>query len=369
MSISQNSSALKYMKQLDGLRAIAVFAVLYTHYLPKNYWIFGIYWGELAVKLFFVLSGFLITSILLKCRQYIASGKQTRSFTLRQFYIRRLLRLFPLYYATLALAALVNIPPVRETIAWHIPYLSNVYFAIQGDFYGSVSHFWSLAVEEQFYLLLPWLILFLPKKSLLPTIIILILVGPLFRLAGSIVGLNQVAIWVLMPSSLDTLGLGSLLAYLRHQEELFNISRKKLVNVFALIGLPLWLLINIINRIHSPILLVNVLDYTALGFIFTWLIAQVSRGLKGIIGEILESKPMVYIGKISYGIYVIHNFMPYIIRKTFHVLGLSEYSKQIVIAIFSTVATIILASISWHFLEKPINDLKRFFQYTNKVPN
>ncbi|MCV3215250.1 acyltransferase [Plectonema radiosum NIES-515] len=357
------------MKQLDGLRAIAVFAVLYTHYLPKNYWIFGIYWGELGVKLFFVLSGFLITSILLKCRQYIASGKQTRFFTLRQFYIRRFLRLFPLYYATLALAALVNIPPVRETIAWHIPYLSNVYFAIRGDFYDSVSHFWSLAVEEQFYLLLPWLILFLPKKSLLPTIIILILVGPLFRLAGPIVGLNQVAIWVLMPSSLDTLGLGSLLAYLRHQEELFNISTKKLVNVFVLIGLPLWLLINIINRIHSPILIANILHDTALGLIFTWLIAQASRGFKGIIGDIMESKPLIYIGKISYGIYVIHNFMPYVVRKAFDVFGLSSYNSQLVIALFSTVATIILATISWHFLEKPINDFKKFFEYTHKVAN
>ncbi|MGH7999853.1 MAG: acyltransferase family protein, partial [Brasilonema sp.] len=136
---SENSSALKYMKQLDGLRAIAVFAVLYTHYLPEKYWLFDIYWGGIGVRLFFVLSGFLITSILLKCRDYITSRQQTLSFTLRQFYIRRFLRLIPLYYAILFLAALINIPPVRETLAWHIPYLSNIYFAIKGDFHASVS--------------------------------------------------------------------------------------------------------------------------------------------------------------------------------------------------------------------------------------
>lgn len=133
--------SLKYMKQLDGLRAFAVFAVLYVQYLPdKKYWLFGIYWGEFAVRLFFVLSGFLITGILLKCRQYVALEQQTALLVLRQFYIRRFLRIFPLFYITLALAAVINIPPVRETIYWHILYLSNFYVAYLGSWPGSVSH-------------------------------------------------------------------------------------------------------------------------------------------------------------------------------------------------------------------------------------
>ncbi|MGH2416193.1 MAG: acyltransferase family protein, partial [Microcystaceae cyanobacterium] len=235
-------------------------------------------------------------------------------------------------------------------------------------FHASVSHFWSLAVEEQFYLLLPWLILFLPKKSLLPTIIILILVGPLFRLAGPMVGLNQVAIWVLMPSCLDTLGLGALLAYLKYQEEFFKISHQKIVKIFVLMGIPLWLFFNITKNIHSHKLVSSILNDTALGLIFTWLIAQTSIGFKGIIGEILESKTMVYLGRISYGIYIIHNFVPYLVRKAFHLFGLSNYSYQTVIAIFSIICTILLATISWYFLEKPINDFKKFFPYNNKVP-
>ena len=72
---SEHSNALKYMKQLDGLRAMAVLAVLWTHYLPEEYWLFGIYWGGYGVRLFFVLSGFLITGILLKSRQYVIQGK------------------------------------------------------------------------------------------------------------------------------------------------------------------------------------------------------------------------------------------------------------------------------------------------------
>jgi peptidoglycan/LPS O-acetylase OafA/YrhL len=367
---AENGNVLKYMKQLDGLRAIAVFSVLYTHYLPEKYWLFGIYWGGIGVRLFFVLSGFLITSILLKCRQYIESQQQTIFFTVRQFYIRRFLRLLPLYYVTLAIAYIVNIPPVRETIAWHIPYLSNIYFAIQGEYDASVSHLWSLAVEEQFYLLLPWLILLIHKKFLLPTIIILISIAPLFRLVSSIIGLNQVAIWVMMPNFLDTLGLGSLLAYLNYQEDKFKKShKKKLLKIFLVVGIFLWIFSNIIKNNNIQFLKIFAIHEIALGLIFTWLIAKASIGFKGLIGKTLELEPLVYLGKISYGIYLLHLFMPYIVKKAFSVFGLSSYLSLPVLTLLSSVATIILATISWHFLEKPINDLKKLFEYSNKQLN
>ncbi|MFN6481905.1 MULTISPECIES: acyltransferase [unclassified Nostoc] len=364
----ENSRVIKYMKQLDGLRAIAVFSVLYTHYLPAPYWLFGIYWGKFGVKLFFVLSGFLITSILLKCRKEITSRQKTLSSTLYRFYIRRFLRLFPLFYLIIAITAIVNIPPVRETIGWHISYLSNIYFAIKGSFDGSISHFWSLAVEEQFYLLWPWFILFSSKKLLLPILVLIILVGPLFRLLATHIGLNEVAVWVLTPSVLDILGLGSLLAYLKHRKEIFNISQEKIVKVFFIIGIILLLLGKIFKRIDNNIIFEIVFSDTALALIFTWLVAEASIGFKGIVGSILESQPLVYLGKISYGIYLIHLFTLYEVSKVFQKLELSFSGSAIVIAIFSTIATIIIASVSWHFLEKPIIELKRFFNYTDKQP-
>lgn len=367
-TVSKDDRPLKYMRQLDGLRAFAVLAVVWTHYLPNNYWPLGIYWGIIGVKLFFVLSGFLITRILFKCRQYVTSGNQTSLFTIRQFYIRRFLRIFPLYYATLALTALVDIPPVRETIVWHIPYLSNIYFAIiRGDWQGSVSHFWSLAVEEQFYLLWPWVILFSPKKLLAPTIFFLILSGAFFRLAATVFGLNQIAIWTLMPSCLDTLGLGSLLAYLTYRQETFNLSKEKIIKAFLIIGIPLYFLIEVLKGIEGNMMVVSFLGDIGLGLIFTWLVDRTARGFKGIIGQTLEFKPIVYVGKISYGIYVIHNFMPHIVNKAFHVFGISDY-RPITVVLFSTVGTIVVATISWRFLESPINDIKRFFPYTHEGP-
>jgi peptidoglycan/LPS O-acetylase OafA/YrhL len=365
---SEHSSALKYMKQLDGLRALAVLAVLWTHYLPEEYWLFGIYWGALGVRLFFVLSGFLITGILLKSRQYVSQGKQRSSFALRQFYIRRFLRIFPLYYTTLALAAFMDISPVKETIAWHIPYLSNIYFSIQGKFHGSVGHFWSLSVEEQFYLLWPWLILFLSQRLLLTTIIMLIGIAPLFRLVSTISGVNLVAIWVLTPGSLDTLCLGALLAYLKYHENELRISKKHLLFFFLLTGILMTVVLPILFHVNANSLFVSTLGDTGRGLIFTCLVAAAANGFKGLVGKALESGPIVYLGKISYGIYLIHAFMPEIAHRMVDRFGLSDYGSPLAIAVFSTVATIVVATISWQVLEQPMNDLKRFFQYAPKVP-
>src|SRR5262245_42044326 len=91
---SEKVSTLSHMPQLDGLRALAVTAVVVHHYLPHG-WLFG---GQSAVRLFFTLSGFLITGILLRSRESAESSQQSRSKTLLKFYARRVLRIFPLYY-------------------------------------------------------------------------------------------------------------------------------------------------------------------------------------------------------------------------------------------------------------------------------
>jgi peptidoglycan/LPS O-acetylase OafA/YrhL len=356
------------MKQLDGLRAMAVLAVLWTHYLPEEYWLFGIYWGGYGVRLFFVLSGFLITGILLKSRQHITQGKQCSFFAIRQFYIRRFLRIFPLYYVILALAVLIAMPQVKEAIAWHVSYLSNVYFALQGRFHGSAGHLWSLAVEEQFYLLWPWFILFLPRRWLLPTIIIFIGVAPLFRLTSTVVGVNLVAIWVLTPGACDALCLGALLAYLNSRENALLISKEKVLRYFLLTGLFITIVLPILPYLNTQNLVVSALADTGRSLIFACLVAAAAHGFKSFAGKVLESKPMVYLGKISYGIYLIHAFMPEIVYRTFDYLGLSGYKLPLIIAFFSTAATIVAATITWHVLERPINDLKRFFQYADKVP-
>ena len=136
------------MPHLDALRTFAVIGVAYFHWVPTRYHYRIPFWG--GVPLFFVLSGYLISSILVRCRH-----QGNLWFAMRAFYARRCLRLFPLFYSIIALAYLFDVPPMTQTILWHLSYLSNFDFFFHEHSGGSVSHFWSLAVEERFYLIWP----------------------------------------------------------------------------------------------------------------------------------------------------------------------------------------------------------------------
>jgi len=157
---STTDQTSSHMPQLDALRAFAVAGVAYFHWIPKKYHYSIPFWA--GVPLFFVLSGFLISSILIQCRHY---GDPW--FAMRAFYARRFLRIFPLFYSIIVAAYVLNLAPMRETVLWHVSYLSNFYFFFHQGWNGNVSHFWSLAVEEQFYLFWPAIVLFAPTQRLL----------------------------------------------------------------------------------------------------------------------------------------------------------------------------------------------------------
>jgi peptidoglycan/LPS O-acetylase OafA/YrhL len=211
---TQNDRA-HYMPQLDGLRAFAVGAVLIHHFFQPGR-IGGVDLALLGVWLFFVLSGFLITGILLRSRDQVDYSGYPSGFVLRQFYIRRFLRIFPLYYSVLFLAATIDLGDVRDTIFWHLAYMSNYLFATH-QYWGPVTaHFWSLSVEEQFYILWPALILFAPHRLLLKLVISATAIGPIFRVAAHFLDFNWIARLTVLPASLDALGLGALLAYCSH---------------------------------------------------------------------------------------------------------------------------------------------------------
>lgn len=368
--LTQKRDALEYRPQLDALRTLAVFAVFLQHFvgfqnLPG---ILGrIPWGQLGVKLFFVLSGFLITGILLRSRDAVEQAGITNWFAARQFYIRRFLRIFPLYYFVIAVCVLLDLPPVRDILVWLLTYTLNIYASLQGqwgtlDLY--VAHFWSLAVEEQFYIVWPWFVLFAPRKYLLAITLIMFSIGPLWRAwIYSRPVTNYIALYMATPACLDTLGLGALLALAYHS----RIPKQTLQRVLNRFILPFGLVASVTvftlayYEIFWPAHMV--LFETTTGLFFCWLVGSASIGFRGIFGRLLESRPLVYCGRISYGLYVYHPFAAGLTKFVFARMNrpLNPYG-WIAFMLFTSV-TILMASVSWRLLERPINGLKRNFSY------
>ncbi len=347
------------MLQLDGLRALAVFGVLVHHFLPQELFLNSIlHWGSYGVRLFFVLSGFLITGILLRCRDTIALANQDAVFTIGRFYIRRFIRIFPIYYLTIAITALVAFKSVKESAFWHLTYTSNIYFSSK-DWDAVLSHFWTLAVEEQFYLIWPWVMLLVPRKHLLKIIITTISIGPLFRFVCIQFGLdNGVREYILTFACLDSLGMGALLAFYTYNQDNFKQNKRLLCSFGLWICGPLLVALNIIylpNLTSMTVVLENTITSV--------FCVRAAQGFSGVVGTILELRPLVYLGKISYGIYIYHLLVAYVLSGMFRHIDLA-YQTVVIQSVFNTVATLVVAMLSWHLIEKPINDKKRYFGYT-----
>ncbi len=330
-----------YSPQLDGLRALAVAAVAWSHW-ERPYQL-GIPFGA-GVHLFYVLSGFLITRILLDVRE-----QTDRVAGLRAFYARRALRIFPAFYLTLVLAWWADVFPVRETFAWHATYLSNVHVFLTQTWPGSISHFWSLAVEEQFYLVWPWLIVFAPRRFLAPTIVIAIAGAPIFRWWLATEGYRENLLGVLTPGSLDSLGMGAFLALLGQRgwrlgsvESGLSLAGLTVLIVGEGLGGPL----------PSPLMAAK---QTLQAVVFAWLVMRAAAGFGGLPGRVLSAAPVVYTGRISYGIYLVHGFAGDIL------LGVGVSSRELPEPwrfIILCTLTFAVAAASWHLIERPINALK-----------
>jgi peptidoglycan/LPS O-acetylase OafA/YrhL len=361
------------MPQLDGLRAVAIALVLYAHLTPHSLWLLNIDWGAWGVRLFFVLSGFLITGILLDCRRHIHSPNDAPRprgrlrHVLRAFYARRALRILPVFYVTLLVAAMLHVPAVRKTLPWHLAYLSNVYFGIKGDWFGYVGAYWSLAVEEQFYLVWPFVVLLVPRRGLLPAVIGLIALAPASRALMLAFHANNAMLYGSTLSALDTLGFGALLALMKHPEGAVDprvVRRVIALSPLALVGMVALLAI---NRGSYHAWITGISQNLLLGTSFLWIVNFAAEGDAGIVGRFLESPPIAYLGRISYGVYVLHLIVLYLVDRALHHLLIPSFWQQpyawFVLSLFTVLTTLLLAQISWHRMERPINRLKHRFHY------
>jgi peptidoglycan/LPS O-acetylase OafA/YrhL len=369
-----------HLPALDGIRGIAILAVLLFHFLtPENRdglanaavsWIFS--YGALGVDLFFVLSGFLITGILY--------DSQRDEHYFRNFYMRRLLRIFPLYYGVLLIIffALPLVPGLRgseiaglrEHQTWAWLYAVNIYLAIHDGWVLSyIEHFWSLAVEEQFYLIWPmavWLLAARPKVFLTFSLVIAAasFVG---RIAASLAGAGPVVLEVLTPFQLDALSIGGFLAvYLRQPNG--EAGTRRLVLPLTAAGLGL-LLIQFASRHFA--MQSNALESLRSGAFHLLLAALLIKGLLGgqttRLSRLLLSRPLAFLGKYSYGIYVYHHFFSYYFI-SHHTdltvaarLGCSTMTALALQAGAGISASLLVSWLSYEYFEKHFLRLKRYW--------
>ncbi|MBN2117448.1 MAG: acyltransferase [Anaerolineales bacterium] len=366
---------------LDGLRAIAILLVFATHSDLAEF-------GWVGVQLFFVLSGFLITGILLDMKDSLPAGKY---FT--KFYGRRFLRIFPLYYFYLAAMAVVaywllQVGFRKSTVQIFFDQVWSAVFYVYDIFYRAewfhpahfLDHFWSLSVEEQFYILWPLLLLILPKEHLKKLFIFFIFLGAGFRVLLYLWYLSGDNLWffrepfglvvyALPFSHLDAFAFG---AYISR----YTIWRPRaqllvLALLVSTVGFTVTYFttgsMGAVTALGYSLSLGPgyqfVWMYTLLNYFFAVLIYCVVRERFWV--RFLEMPWLRYLGKISYGMYVYHLVLIWFVWELFEEYGhegMEHYWIKFAIALF---ATILVSALSYHFLERPILNLKdRFFSWS-----
>lgn len=348
----------EYFSRLDALRAFSVLAVLVHHFFPHAVGKYT-FIGNAGVDVFFVISGFLITGILLKNKESVASN----GTSLKKFYIRRFFRIFPIYYLYLLFAAIFFWALCKDSMSWALTYTINIYAAHHQEpmFFA---HLWSLSVEEQFYIFWPCFILFTPRKYLLHLIIGVIAIALIVKL--SISSMNHKLFTV---SCMDAFGAGALLAYSDQYNSGLadNIIKKYWILILAIIAY--------IGLIAGAMMNYNSFDVmqrtiiAVIGFFFVTYCVHPDRIKSRSWDRVMSNKTLIYIGRISYGIYIYHFMVRYmldpVIDNTLRsLIGDSSPLKYIVYNSFVvkfplyTAITILIAALSFRFIESPLTKLK-----------
>jgi peptidoglycan/LPS O-acetylase OafA/YrhL len=357
---------MNYKIQIDGLRFFAIISVMIGHWMAwetQNPVLKHTPWGH-GVILFFVISGFLITGILLNQKEQVETGSTTFGKAIKTFYIRRFFRIFPIYYLLLFYLYYIDYPKARELFVWLVTYTTNIYQGITNEYIGNFSHFWSLAIEEQFYILWPFLILLIPKKHLMKFFIAVMVLSFLSRV-GCIVAYPGK--WMLAayftPNLFLPLVLGAMLAYWKKEYPVWFYNFFKPVYAFAALivyGAAFYYF----AHLKQNALFKQLLDEYLFSLVSVFFIAVAATdGFSSFSRLVLENRFVNYIGRISYGVYVYHLFMINFFWDVFtRETRISTDSKHTA-WFFYFLICFSLATLSFYLVEKPINNLKNRFKY------
>ena len=356
---------MKHVPELDGLRGLAVTLVIFHHYLNHPALsLYGPRWGWAGVNLFFVLSGYLITSILLRTR--------ASQSPIKTFYARRILRIFPLYYLVvlfwLACSAILHTPQSWKTAAYYLLFLQAVVsphaihlWIIPHPVWADYSVLWSLSVEEVFYLLWAPLVIWMVARNriLIRCLIGVLVVAPVIRyfyiFYPTPAGIQQTFL-----GQMDSLAAGALLAilWMLHAEDMRTWGQAHARWLNATIGillagaicLDLALGVHVKTPMHLRIF--DTFEYTLLWAAWSVLLfsALVWSGQQRMLTRFLRNRTLCWLGKISYCLYLVHVACFMFWR---------EHLPHIIALPVSLVSSLAIAALSWKYLEGPIMNWKK----------
>ncbi len=366
----------RHYPALDGLRGMAALMIVWHHFLQltpvHEVWlshiarVLGFAW--VGVDLFFVLSGFLITGIL-------ADSKYGKQY-FRTFYGRRILRIFPLYYAILIVVLLVlpaagvptGVSPLAHIFFW--TYTSNFYFASHGWYANYLAHLWTLAIEEQFYLVWPLVIFFATSLERLRVgLLWTFLSVTLLRCILYFSGVGFTTLYLSTETHCDALILGGYLALSVRSltpGALKGLRPNKWVATsFLLLALivlnedglfPVWDNLRLVSFTR------NMITLPLLAILFVWLIHAVTNRTSGRIARVFSHPVLRWFGKYSYALYVLHVPIAYwILRSDVPFLSSIEILAEVELFLLYFGACTLAAFLSWHLYEKHFLKLKRYF--------
>jgi peptidoglycan/LPS O-acetylase OafA/YrhL len=271
------------------------------------------------------------------------------------FYSRRILRLSPPYYLAIAVALMLGIDQMRNDWWIHALYLSNVQIAIDGRWPGGTDHFWSLSVEEQFYIAWFFVAAAMPRRFLLGMIVCAFVITLVFRSGIYFMHLSPLTT-VLLPGNLATLAMGALLAWAGAPGRIGMVDRVFLDRRLLIAsGLSFMLLSFSLPLAYAP----NAFLYPFLAAVFFACVVRTAAEPRGDkLFNWLGWAPVRHIGKISYGIYVYHLFIPGLFicfaPDLREIVSKKDWSSFVIL----TVCSILLAEISWYCMERPVLRLK-----------
>ncbi len=349
------------MTQLDGLRGIAVGLVVLHHWTAAGP---SLDLGNIGVQLFFVLSGFLITGILLDLRDAREAGERRLGAVLATFWQSRAARIWPVCFLTLAVVFVAGDRfEKRDDMAWHAFFASNFLFMRRGEYGSSLAHFWTLAVEQQFYLVWPIAILLARRRWLESIMVALVALAPVSRIAVYLAGYHDFVHYNLLPvASFDSLGLGALVALWNRMPEARSAPRRRILSIGAMVAAMCFAVDEALGPLPANV------RQTFYAIVFAWLVATASDGMLGFAGKILAARVLVGLGVISYAVYVYHMFAPRIASAGLRAVNApAEFREGAWLFAFSAAVTLAAASLSWFLMERPINRARRRWQERKRL--